>query len=164
LELVKTLKASSFFVAAKICPLILFTIVLDMQSSLFKITIQFNVATTMEAPFHVNPLTWLWWTLEASCILRHFFLEFFKLVEIAIVQMLGLMEDDQTFSTFSFMKSKLRNRFNEHLNIVVGMYFQTFYSLNTFPYDTCFEDWKEKKPRQTLDYILILRFGWGLSF
>jgi len=65
--------------------------------------------------------------------------------------MLGLVEDDQTFSTFSFMKSKLRNHLNEHLNIVVGMYFQTCYSLNTFPYDTCFEDQKEKKPRRTLD-------------
>ncbi len=85
-------------------------------------------------------------------------------MEIVVVQMLGLMEDDWTFFTFSFMKSKLRNRFNEHLNIVVGMYSQTFCNLNTFPYDTCFEDWKEKKPRQTLDYIPILGFGWGLLF
>jgi hypothetical protein len=89
----------------------------------------------MEAPFHVNPLVQLWWTLEASCILRYSFLEFLKLVKIAIVQMLGLVEDEQTFSTISFMKSKLKNHLNEHLNIVMGMYTQTFYSLNTFPYD-----------------------------
>jgi hypothetical protein len=83
---------------------------------------QFNVAIAMEAPFHVNPLTRLWWALEAFRVLRHFFLEFFKLLEIAVIQMLGLVEEDKTFSTFSFMKSKLRICSNEHLNIIVGMY------------------------------------------
>jgi hypothetical protein len=72
-------------------------------------------------------------------------------VKIVVIQMLGLVEDERTFSTISFMKSKLRNRLNEHLNIAVGMYFQTFFGLNTFPYDTCFEDWKESKLRQALD-------------
>jgi hypothetical protein len=56
-----------------------------------------NVVATMEAPFHVNPLTWLWKTLEASHILRHSFPKKFKLAKIAIVQMLGLMEDEHTF-------------------------------------------------------------------
>jgi hypothetical protein len=41
------------------------------------------------------------------------------------MQMLGSMEDEWTFSTLSFMKSKLRNHLNEHLNNVVGMYYQT---------------------------------------
>jgi hypothetical protein len=55
------------------------------------------------------------------------------------------------FPPFFFMKSKLRNRHNEHLNIVVGMYSQTFYDLNIFSYNACFEDWKEQKPMRTLD-------------
>jgi hypothetical protein len=75
--------------------------------------------------------------------IQHFFLEFFKLVKVVVMQMLGSMEDEQTFSTFFFMKSKLRNCLNEHLNNVVGMYSQSFFSLNTLPYDTCFENWKE---------------------
>ncbi len=54
------------------------------------------------------------------------------------------------FPLFFFMKSKLKNHFNEHLNTIVGMYSQTFCNLNTFPYDTCFEAWKEQKPRQAL--------------
>jgi hypothetical protein len=37
------------------------------------------------------------------------------------MQVLGLVEDEQTFSTF--MKPKLRNHFNEHLHMVVEMYF-----------------------------------------
>jgi hypothetical protein len=77
----------------------------------------------MEAPFHVNRLIQFWHTLEASCILRHSFPEFFKLIEIATIQVLGSMEDERTFSTFFFMKSKLKNRLNKHLHIVGGMYF-----------------------------------------
>jgi hypothetical protein len=77
----------------------------------------------MEAPFHLNPLTRLSQTLLASHILLHSFPKFLKLVKIVIVQVLGSMEDERTFSTFSFMKSKSREHFNEHLNIVVGMYF-----------------------------------------
>jgi hypothetical protein len=94
----------------------------------------------MEAPFHVNPITQFWHILEASCILRHSFPEFFKLVEIATMQVLGSLKDEKTFSTFFFMKSKLKNHLNEHLHIVVGMYFQTFYTLDTFSYDACFDD------------------------
>ncbi len=44
------------------------------------------------------------------------------MVEIAVIQVLGLVEDEWTFSTISFMKSTLRNHLNEHLNIIVGMY------------------------------------------
>jgi hypothetical protein len=45
-----------------------------------------------------------------------------KLAKIAIIQVLGLMEDESTFSMLSSMNFKLKNRFNEHLNIVVRMY------------------------------------------
>jgi hypothetical protein len=38
------------------------------------------------------------------------------------MQVLRLVEDEKTFSTFSFMKSRLRNRLNEHLHTIVGMY------------------------------------------
>jgi hypothetical protein len=115
-----------------------------------------NVAIAIEAPFHVNPLIRLWHTLEASRILQQSFLEFFKLVEIVVVQVLGSMEDERTFSTLSFMKSKLKNHFNEHLHTIVGIYSQTFYTLNTFLYDKAdFDDWKEQKPRQGLNYVII---------
>jgi hypothetical protein len=43
--------------------------------------------------------------------------------------MLGSMEDERTFSTLYFMKSKLINRFNEHLHVAVHMYSQTFFTL-----------------------------------
>ncbi len=65
LEPIKTSKASSSLVVSKICPIILSTSVLDMWSIIFKIIMQSNVATIMEAQFHLNPLTRLWSTLEA---------------------------------------------------------------------------------------------------
>jgi hypothetical protein len=40
-------------------------------------------------------------------ILRHSFQKRFKLVKIAIVQMLGSIEDKRTFSILSFMKLKI---------------------------------------------------------
>lgn len=141
MELVKILNANTTSIeATKIFPSILSSNALDMQSNLFKITMKFNVTIAMEVPFNVNPLIWLLCTLKTYRILRHSLLEFFKLAKIAIVQVLGLVEDERTFSTLSFMKSKLKNRFNEHLHTITGMYSQTFYILDTFPYGTCFDD------------------------
>jgi hypothetical protein len=91
-----------------------------MYSSILKIIMKSNVVV-MEAPFHVNPLTWLLQTLLAYHILQHSFPKFFKLVKIAIVQVLGSMEDERTFSTISLMKCKLKEHFNEHLNTIVGI-------------------------------------------
>jgi len=60
---------------------------------------------------------------------------------------------DMQFNIFYpfLMKSRLRNCLNEHLHIVVGMYSQTFYTLNTFPYDAYFDNWKDQKPMRALN-------------
>jgi hypothetical protein len=72
-------------------------------------------------------------------------LKWFKLVEISIVQVLGSKEDEWCFSTFSFMKNKVHNWLNTHLNLCVKMFGQTFFSFDNFSYDEnhCF---LEKKP------------------
>jgi hypothetical protein len=64
---------------------------------------------------------------------------------------LGSMEDEQTFSTLYFMKSKLRNKLNEHLHVVVRMYSQTFFTLENFMYNVAFEEWQKLKDRRTKD-------------
>jgi hypothetical protein len=46
------------------------------------------------------------------------------LAEIAGVQVLGSVEDEHTFSTLSFIISKLRNKLCEHLPTIVGMFSQ----------------------------------------
>jgi hypothetical protein len=73
------------------------------------------------------------------------------LAKIVAIQVLGVQWKMNEHFPFLFHEIYLRNRLNEHLNTIVGMYFQTFYTLNIFPYDTCFEDWKEQKPKQALD-------------
>jgi hypothetical protein len=52
----------------------------------------------------------------------------------------GSMEDERTFSTLFFMESKSKNHLNEHMHMVVGISSQIFFTLNTFPYDACFDD------------------------
>jgi hypothetical protein len=42
-----------------------------MQSNSFNVTMQGNVVVAMKTPFHVNPLIWIWCTLEASHILQY---------------------------------------------------------------------------------------------
>jgi hypothetical protein len=52
--------------------------------------------------------------------------EYFKLVEIAILGVMGGVEHECTVSTLNFMKPKLRNRLTTCLDMVVRMYVQEF--------------------------------------
>lgn len=117
---------------------------LDNQESLFICTMESNSKKIMEGDIKtVNPLTKLWRIIDASSMLRHGLLEYLKLAEIAIVLVLGSVEDERTFSTLSFMKDRLRNRRQTHLPMVVTMHGQTFYDINSFPYDEAYNDWKK---------------------
>jgi hypothetical protein len=55
--------------------------------------------------FEVNLLTKLWCTIIANQIFCHAFLEYIKLVEIALVHVLNLVEDKWCFSSLSFLKN-----------------------------------------------------------
>jgi hypothetical protein len=55
-----------------------------------------------------------------------------------MTHILGLVEDEGCFSSVSFLKSKLWNRLNPHLQLVV-MYEQKFFSLIFFWYAAAFE-------------------------
>jgi hypothetical protein len=48
---------------------------------------------------------------------------------------MGFVEDDRIFSTLMFMKTRLQNKLSEHLDLVVRMFAQPFYTVDTFPYD-----------------------------
>lgn len=70
-------------------------------------------------PFNVNPLTHLWRTMNASCLLIHFIIEYVKLVEIAVVHVLGMKEDERCFPILKFLKNKLRNSLDKHMSSVL---------------------------------------------
>jgi hypothetical protein len=88
----------------------------------------------MVEPKNENPLTKLWCQLATSNLLVVRFYEFVKLAKLVIVQVIGSVEDEKTFSTLSFMKSMLWNRLVGHLYIAIRMFIQDFYTKETFPF------------------------------
>ncbi len=69
------------------------------------------------------------------------FPKYVKLAEMAMVQIVGSVEDERCLSTLAFMKSKLCNRLITHLPLVVKMFAQRFYTLQNFLYVKCIEQW-----------------------
>ncbi len=82
---------------------------LDLQSSLFQRTMKTQSSKAMEEPKAENLVIKLWRQLATSSRLLVRLFEFMKLVELAIVQVIGNIKDEKTLSTLTFMKSKLRN-------------------------------------------------------
>ncbi len=78
-----------------------------------------NVKLTMQKSFDINLLTKLWRTFLSSQILEQKILEYIKLVELVVVQMIGSIKDECCFSTFTFMKTKLNNRLTKHVELVI---------------------------------------------
>jgi hypothetical protein len=118
---------------------------LDSQQAYFKLAMLNNHKQAMEQPFDVNPLTRLWRSLDSAslCI----FPKYMKLAKMVVVHVLGSVQDERCFSSLSFLKNKLRNALDEHLELVVGMYSQKIFSLESFPYDTCFDRWANSGER-----------------
>jgi hypothetical protein len=69
----------------------------------------------------------LWHQLTTNNLFIQHLSKFMRIVELTIVQVIGTAEDERTFSTLTFMKSKLRNQLARHLNIAIRMFVQDFY-------------------------------------
>jgi hypothetical protein len=67
-----------------------------------------NAVDAMAKLTNENLIFRLWRILSTSKVLSSF-PEYFKLVKIAMVQVLGSVEDEQCFSSLAFCKSKLWN-------------------------------------------------------
>jgi hypothetical protein len=57
-----------------------------------------------------------------------------KLIELSMAIIMGNVENEWCLSNLGFMKSKLRNILTTHLDLVVKMFGQKFFKLNTFPF------------------------------
>lgn len=75
-----------------------------------------DAQVAMFLPMNLNPMPHLW----------HKLLEFMKVAQIAYVQVLGNVEDEITFNPF--LESKLRYQLTSHLDLVVHMCSQDFYT------------------------------------
>jgi len=77
----------------------------------------------------LNLMTKLWCKFIINPILNHKLSKFMKLVKIDVVQVFGLVEDKHIFSTMSFMKSRLRNQLNAHLDFCTHFFNMWFFTL-----------------------------------
>jgi hypothetical protein len=64
-----------------------------------------NVKLAMQKSFDIN----LWRTFSSFQTLEQKILEYIKLVELVVLQVIGLIKEEWCFSTFTFMKTKLNN-------------------------------------------------------
>jgi hypothetical protein len=112
---------------------------LDIKQFMFKFAMKSNACVAMAKPIDVNLLKHLWRILFDIQIIGFYFLEYFKLAKIAMVQVLDSVEDEQCFSSLAFYKSKLCNRLTTNLRLVVRMFSQKFYNLHNFPYAETFQ-------------------------
>jgi hypothetical protein len=51
------------------------------------------------------------------------------------------VEDEQTFSTLTFMKSKLQNQLAKHLDIAICMFVQKVFINKKFPFQMAITNW-----------------------
>ncbi len=65
-----------------------------------------------------------------------------------MVQNMGIVQNEKSVSILTFMKMRLQNRLCEHLDLVVHMFAQLFYTIDTFPYDDVTIIWTNKKTRK----------------
>jgi hypothetical protein len=58
-----------------------------------------------------------------------------------MAMIMGSVENDKCLSNMGFMKNKLRNRLTTHLDIIVRMFAQKFFTLNTSPFTVTMSFW-----------------------
>jgi hypothetical protein len=73
----------------------------------------------------VNPIIRMWSRIQSSPLLVLKVNEYIKVAEIVMVQVLGSVEDERTFSNLAFMNNKLHNKLTTHLDLCV-MFIQNF--------------------------------------
>jgi hypothetical protein len=72
--------------------------------------------------------------LSNNQFLSHLLSKWLKLIELSMAMVMGNIEDERCFSNMGFMKNKLRNRLKTHLDLVVRMFAQKFFTFDNFPF------------------------------
>ncbi len=124
---------------------------LDAQEGSVKLTMKSNAAEGMVEivalafdkvnPTIINPFTHMCQVIHASQLLSNIFPKNLKVVKVAMVHVFGFVEDEQCFCSVAFLKNKVQNRLNNHLQLVASMYAQKNFTLHNFPYEDTYEMW-----------------------
>jgi hypothetical protein len=64
---------------------------------------------------------------------------------------LSSVKNERCFSTLSFLESKLHNQLTKHLDLVVKMFAQYHYTLDSFPFGDAMKDWNDNKMKYIVD-------------
>ena len=99
---------------------------LDLQTSLFKLTMKSHRNNAMAEPRNINLITKLWQKVGINGLLLNRLSEFIILAKIAIITVLGSVENKHTFSNLVFIKSKLRNKLGTYLDTWMRVFSQGF--------------------------------------
>jgi hypothetical protein len=81
--------------------------ILDLQMSMFKLTMKTQAPKTMAKSLDVNLVTKLWTLINNNGLPTQRLGEYLKLVEIVIILVFEFVKDEHTFYTLTFMKDKL---------------------------------------------------------
>jgi hypothetical protein len=103
---------------------------LNVQKSMFKIIMKSNAKATLGPPSTINPLTKMWGIIFHSIVLFHNILKYVKPTQIAMIQVLGSMEDEQVFNNLNFIKTKIYNQLIDNLALCVNMFGQSFFIMH----------------------------------
>lgn len=126
-------------------PTLFSSIAFDLQRFLFVFTMKNNAKLIMQKPFDLNPLTKLWKTLSSSQILEHQSPKYIKLIELVVCAIYWFNRGWTIFSTFAFMKTKLKNQLIMHLELIIQMFNQKFFTTENFPFGTTIQSWKDNQ-------------------
>jgi hypothetical protein len=103
-----------------------------------------NFETTLHEKDHLNPRMRLWCKTSISIVLNLNLSEYIKLAEIIVIQVIGLVENEQTFNIVAFMKNKLCNHLGTHLVLCIRFHSQQFFILQIILYDQAIAKWQYK--------------------
>ena len=73
-------------------------------------------------PIEYGAVIKLWSILGESQFLQEKMSKYFKLVDLCQTMILGSVEDKRMFSALLFLNSKLRNKFNKHMDSCLRVY------------------------------------------
>ncbi len=110
-----------------------------------------NCHAIMKLPMDCNPCTKISTTLSNNQLFYHRLFGWLKLIELFVVMVMGNIEDERCFSNLGLMKNNLRNILTTHLDLVVKMFAQKFFTFDTFPFAVAINVWNVAKSR----YIII---------
>jgi len=107
---------------------------LDVQKSMFKITMKSNAKATLGPLNTINPLTKMCRIIFHFIVLSRNISKYANLTQIAMIQVLGSMEDEQVFNNLNFIKTNICNQLIDNLALCVHMFGQSFFIMHNFPY------------------------------